>query len=219
MNSLKIVALVATVTLAACGSRDWRSNQGNKAEDMNTKAQQSHPFFNSKDASSLELLKSIGGASLTLVQSSDTTETSPSVELKTTEYAKVEIVMKNSCEHFVQELLPLDTGVSNGVEAEAVRTTVENEQEGHGWLESHCIGKNGSCDQVAVLFRHTHEGKRAETVITFSKNSYGKYSVNPVQNSGVQIVEADEFLKNQNGQCQAQPQSSDKSTNALSDLE
>ncbi len=203
MNLLKFVALVATITLAACGSREWRANQGNKTPDVNTKANQSHPYYNSQEPAALELLKVIGGASLSVVQTSDTTESSPSLDVKTVEYAKVQIVLKNSCEHFVQELLPMDTGVSNGVEAEVVRSSLENEQEGHGWFESHCIGKDNSCDQVAVLFRHTHEGKRAETVITFSKNSQGKYSVNPVQSGGVLLLEADAFLASPEGQCAA----------------
>ncbi|OQW53627.1 MAG: hypothetical protein A4S09_06885 [Proteobacteria bacterium SG_bin7] len=197
MNSLKIVALVVSLALTACGSREWRANQGNKARDLNTDSGKAHPYYNSQDPAALELLKSIGGASLSVPQASgDANSASAEAKDAKSVFAKLEIVLKGDCEyeHFVQEL-PLDTGVSNGLEAQAVRSTDKNEQEGHGWLESRCIGKDGSCDQVSILFRHFHEGKRAETTLNFSKNSQGKYSIVPVQNSGVMVMEAEEYLK------------------------
>lgn len=200
MNSLKIVALVATITLAACGSREWRANP-NKVKDVNTEAMKSFPNYNAQDPASLELLKSIGGASLSVVETEETpslTETAPETEVKPEAkpetkpeakkvlYAKVQVVLKDSCEDYVQEL-PLGNVAEAGEQSEGK----------HGSFESRCIGKDGSCDQVAVLFKHKAKG--AQAIISFSKNAQGKYTVNPVQLSGVLMLEVDEFLK---GQCQ-----------------
>ncbi len=198
MKSMNVVAIVATLVLAACGSRDWRPATNAKGvEDVNTKAGRSFSDHDANDPSTLALLSSIGGASLKEARREDNSEVAEG-------FVTVQLVLKDSCEQF-QQVVPVDTGVSNGYEATVTNSSLKEEREGHGWFETKCVGKDNSCDQVAILFKHDHEGKRAQAVVTFSKNQYGNYQVLPAQNSGVAMVEADEFLSQRNSKCEVQP--------------
>ncbi len=199
MKSINLIVVSCAVALAACGGREWRPAKNNKPVDnINVKAERGFEGsgYNPQDPASLALLNSVGGASLKDYEGAEGKQTEG--------FVTVSVVLKNSCEQFNQ-LMPVDTGVSNGVEAEVSNSNLSNETENHGWFETRCIGENKSCNQVAVLFTHSHEGKRAQTVITFAKNQYGKYQVIPAQNSGVVVGDFDEFLSQRNSKCEVQP--------------
>jgi hypothetical protein len=182
MNLIKLSAIAAALVLAACGSREWRSVQNNLG-DTAIKANNRFSGFNAQDPSSLALLKSIGGASFRV-----TPETGEDRGVLT-------VVMKN-CEQFSQEMQ-----IKDGKEYANVSNS-KNSGSANNSFETKCFGEGDSCDQVAVLFTRIEGGKRAQTVLSFKKNQYGLYNVNPVQFVGAVVAEADEFLSQRNERCE-----------------